>query len=110
MRDGDTLEIVGVPIRLQGLHAPELGEDGGQAAKRFMQDLVAGETLRCELTGEQTYDRFVATCFLAGTDVAAALIRAGLGRDCPRFSGGRYAGLETDQAIERFPLPDYCRP
>jgi endonuclease YncB( thermonuclease family) len=33
VRDGDTIEVAGVPVRLNGLHAPELREPGGQAAK-----------------------------------------------------------------------------
>ena len=38
----------------------------------------------------------------------AALIAAGLGRDCPRFSGGRYAQFERPEA-KRFRLPGYSR-
>ena len=28
VRDGDTIEVGGVAVRLQGLHCPELGEPG----------------------------------------------------------------------------------
>ena len=34
-------------------------------------------------------------CYREGQDIAEALVRAGLARDCPRFSGGRYAAAET---------------
>jgi len=106
VRDGDTIEVDDIPIRLQGLHAPEGDEAGGAEATEFMANLVLGEELECELTGEQSYDRLIGVCFLNGRDIAAELIAAGLGRDCPRYSGGRYA------AIDRRPdmlLPDYCK-
>jgi micrococcal nuclease len=44
-----------------------------------------------------------------GRDIGAELIEAGLARDCPRFSRGRYAELEPE-AARRLPLPGYCTP
>ncbi len=69
-----------------------------------------GETVVCELTGERTHGREVGVCRVDGRDVGAAVIGAGLARDCPRFSGGRYADLETPEAARKLPLPHYCRP
>ena len=40
-------------------------------------------------------------------DLAAGLVQAGLGRDCPRYSGGRYRALERPAAAA-MPLPSYC--
>lgn len=109
VRDGDTIEVGNVPIRLNGLHAPELGDPGGRRAATFMRDLVLHKAVTCSLTGEKTYDRFVGTCWLDGADIAGELVAAGLGRDCPRYSGGRYAAMELDSA-KSMPLPDYCKP
>ena len=39
----------------------------------------------------RTHGRRVGICYQQGKDIAEALIRAGLARDCPGFSGGRYA-------------------
>lgn len=108
VRDGDTIEVGGVAVRLQGLHAPELDEAGGPAAAALMKQQVHGKVVRCDLTGERSHDRAIGICFQAGADIAEALIRVGLGRDCPRFSGGRYAALETVEG-RRLPLPKYCR-
>jgi len=108
VRDGDTVEVDGTPIRLHGVAAPELSEPGGSAAKSFMTDLVARRTVRCQLTGRRSYDRLIGRCFLDGQDIGAAVIGAGLARDCPRFSGGRFAADETE-ASRRLPLPPYCR-
>ncbi|WP_282611073.1 thermonuclease family protein [Pelagibius sp. Alg239-R121] len=109
VRDGDTIEVGSVPIRLNGLHAPELDTTAGKRAAEFMQNLVLHKSVVCRLTGKKSYDRFVAVCELAGRDIAAELVKAGLGRDCRRFSNGRYAKLETKGA-KVLPLPGYCKP
>lgn len=74
-----------------------------------MIDLVNGRRVRCELNGEKTHDRFVGVCYLDDQDIGAAVIKAGLALDCPRFSGGRYKDLETAKAQQRIMLPGYCR-
>jgi len=105
VRDGDTIEVDNVAIRLQGLHAPELDEAGGPEAAAFMVELVMGQELDCDLTGERSHDRLIGVCYLNGRDIAAELIAAGLGRDCARYSGGRYASIDRRPDM---PLPDYC--
>ncbi len=107
VRDGDTIEVGGVPVRLNGVAAPELNEPIGQDAKAFMVSLVAGKSVRCELNGERSHDRVIGICFLDGQDIGASIIAAGLARDCDRFSGGRYAVLDTASS-KRLPLPGYC--
>jgi endonuclease YncB( thermonuclease family) len=39
-----------IPIRLNGVSAPELDEPLGNASKQFVADLVDGKSVRCELT------------------------------------------------------------
>jgi micrococcal nuclease len=109
VRDGDTIEVGKIPIRLNGVSAPELKEPLGQQSKVFMIDLVNDKQVRCELNGEKTYDRFVGICYLGDKDIGAAVIEAGLALDCPRFSDGRYAGVETAAARSTIKLPRYCR-
>lgn len=110
VRDGDTIEIGETAIRLSGLHAPEMDEDGGPAARAFMVELVSGKRVQCRLEGRQSYDREIGTCALDGRDIAGLLVAAGLGRDCPRFSGGKYRHLEPATARREIQLPAYCRP
>jgi micrococcal nuclease len=81
-------------------HAGDPGEPGGTAAKAYTVELVEGQTVVCDLTQERTHGRRVGWCYLAGQDIAEALIRAGLARDCPGFSGGRYAAVEPAAARE----------
>ena len=114
VRDGDTIVVGMMPIRLNGLAAPEGDEPGGDAATQAMVELVLARTLRCELNGEQTHDRCVGVCYLDGADISAEMVAAGLARDCPRFSGGRYQQAEA-QAVaagatigRTYRLPGYC--
>jgi micrococcal nuclease len=109
VRDGDTIEVGKIPIRLNGVSAPELDEPLGPQSKAFMVDLVDGKSVRCELTGAKTYDRLVGTCYLDGVDIGIAVISAGLALDCPRYSGGRYAEFEVNEARAEIALPGYCR-
>ncbi len=109
VRDGDTIEVGKIPIRLNGVSAPELKEPLGQQSKQFMSDLVNGKHVRCELTGAKTYDCFVGTCYIDGEDIGIAVIAAGLALDCPRYSGGRYAEFELAAAREVIKRPNYCR-
>ena len=105
-----------MPIRLNGLAAPEGGEPGGAAATQAMLELVQGHTLRCELDGERTGDRCVGICYLDGADISEVMVHRGLARDCPRYSRGRYAEAELQAAVagatigRAYPLPGYCRP
>jgi micrococcal nuclease len=109
--------VVGnMPIRLNGLAAPEGDEPGGGAATQAMIELVEGRTLRCELDGERTHDRCVGVRHLDGVDISEVMVRSGVARDCPRYSQGRYAEAELQAAAEGatigsiYPLPGYCRP
>jgi micrococcal nuclease len=109
VRDGDTIEVGKIPIRLQGVSAPEMKAPLGPQSKKFVVDLVDGKRVRCELNGEKSHDRFVGICYLQGKDIGAAVIKAGLALDCPRFSGGRYKAVEEASARGRIKLPGYCR-
>jgi micrococcal nuclease len=109
VRDGDTIEVGKIPIRLNGVSAPELNEPLGQQSKQFMRDLIDGKRVRCELNGKKTYDRFVGVCYLGERDIGAAIIKAGLALDCPRYSGGRYKAIEKAAARGTIKLPKYCR-
>ena len=108
VRDGDTIEVGKVPIRLSGVSAPEMNEPLGPKSKSFMTDLVMGKRVRCELDGSKTHDRVVGICYLDGKDIGATVIAKGLALDCPRYSGGRYDKYETKGAAAEIKLPRYC--
>lgn len=81
VRDGDTIEVDGRPIRIAALDCAEAGTFAGEAATRRMRALVAGERLRCSLTGRRSYDRWIGSCRLeSGRDIASVMISEGLCR------------------------------
>jgi endonuclease YncB( thermonuclease family) len=131
--DGDTFDLGGVRIRLQGVDAPERGAQCRDARGR---DWACGSwataELRLRLTRaavvchdleERTRGRVVARCTLDGEDLGALLLADGVVRACPRYArrhphsqgyeaiearaaaGGR--GLHAGDAP---PLPGFCTP
>ncbi len=79
VRDGDTIEVAGTPVRIANLDCAEGDTTQGQAAGRRMAGLVRGEPVTCELEGRMSYDREVGTCALArtGQDLGEILIAEG---------------------------------
>jgi endonuclease YncB( thermonuclease family) len=83
VRDGDTVVVGDVPIRLGSLDCSEMNTTAGQRAAGRMRSLVSAETLTCHLNGRESYDRKIGSCRLPdGRDVAAVMIQEGL---CDRF-------------------------
>jgi endonuclease YncB( thermonuclease family) len=111
VRDGDTIEVQEIPIRLGGLSAPERGEVGGAAAKRLMIGLTLDRTATCELNGEVTYDRLVGRCWVDGLDLAVLMIEAKVAARCPRYDPKEFYAAAQEQAGPwPWPLPEYCIP
>jgi endonuclease YncB( thermonuclease family) len=90
------LTVAGVRVRLKGIDAPERDTPEGQAATAALARLVDGQTVTCELTGEQTRDRVVGYCFVRGRDLQEAMVKSGHAAACPRYST-RYVNVDTSQ-------------
>jgi endonuclease YncB( thermonuclease family) len=104
VRDGDTIIVDGLPIRLKGIAAPESNEPMGRESTLALRALV-GRKLVCMLSGEVSYDRMVGWCSLVGLDLGDMQLAAGLARRCPFFDPGhRY----PDTPASTLPLPTYC--
>ncbi len=65
VRDGDTFEVKGVPIRIAVLDCPENNTSEGKTATRFAKQFKGKQAI-CELTGKTTYDRKVGYCSIDG--------------------------------------------
>ncbi|WP_136652437.1 thermonuclease family protein [Paracoccus aeridis] len=95
--DGDTLRLDApgkdLRLRLWGISAPELREQGGAAAQDALARLVNGQMLTCDLMDVDRYSRPVVRCALPdGADVACEMVRSGHAADWPRYSRGAYGG------------------
>jgi endonuclease YncB( thermonuclease family) len=86
--DGDSIEIAGVRIRLDGVDAPELDQSCtdangrawscGMTAADALRRHLRGRELRCEPSGRDQFRRTIAVCaFPDGSDVNAWLVRQG---------------------------------
>lgn len=111
VRDGDTIEVSGQAVRLQGLTCDEAGTALGDRATRAMRFLVQGQVVTCDLTGAKTYDRAVGRCQLSsGLDLGKALIAEGLCGRCDRYdSDGFYADLQARVGEYSGRMPKYCK-
>ncbi|WP_241772820.1 thermonuclease family protein [Rhodobacter capsulatus] len=100
--DGDTIVIGQTNIRLAGIDAPELNHPFGKSAKWALHKLCNGQVIRAELTGDSSYQRVVATCYLPdGRDLSEEMVKAGHALDWSKHSGGKYRHLEAADARKR---------
>lgn len=92
--DGDTLRVGNERIRIVGVDTPETfspqcedeAKAGYQAAGR-LQHLMNARKVRIERTGKKDkYGRTLAKVYVGVDDVAAVMVREGLGRP---YSGGK---------------------
>jgi endonuclease YncB( thermonuclease family) len=103
--DGDTLEVAGQRVRLEGIDAPEYGQSCsrtwigtwacGKEAQRTLARMLAGQTVSCENKGSDKYGRMLGVCRVAGEDVNAAMVRRGLAWAFVKYSNS-YVKLEAE--------------
>ena len=85
--DGDTIEISGQRVRLEGIDAPEGSQACaragggtwrcGQEASNALQKLIGRQSVRCENRGSDSYGRVLGICFVGATDINAEMVRRG---------------------------------
>jgi endonuclease YncB( thermonuclease family) len=107
----DTIHVVGngniLKVRL-GIAAPEPWQRGRHEAKAYLER-EEGKPVQCILDGTNAHARGVGICYVGGKDIGASVIKAGLARDCPALSHGRYHAIERP-AAQKLDLPFYCEP
>ena len=85
VRDGDTIELGAMAIRLNGLAAPEGDGPAATKPRKQCEPWCLARWLHASWMGDRNHDRCIAVCTLDGADIAAALVSEVLARDCPRF-------------------------
>ncbi len=83
--DGDTLYVQGAQdpgrqraVRLYGIDAPEICQDGGPAAREALQARVLGQPVRVQQLGTDSYGRELAVVTWRGLDLGRWLVEQGL--------------------------------
>ena len=112
---GDTLEVAGRRLRLDGIAVPEIASPEGWMAAAMLRHIVAGHAVRCRETRAGPEGRVLAICHRDdGHDIGELMVRLGHALDCQRDSAGRYAEAEAAaladgrNLAQNFPLPRRC--
>lgn len=105
--DGDTIEIHGERIRLNGIDAPESGQtcrkaDGspyrcGQVAAFALADWIGRSLVICHPQGEDRYGRTIAACSVRDEDMGRWLVEQGHALAYRRYSQ-EYVPAEAEAA------------
>ena len=111
VRDGDTIEVGNIAIRLNGLTCDERGTALGDRATAYLRSQLLGKTATCSLNGERTYDRLVGRCATEDLgDIGAHLITQQLCGRCERYdSGNEYVQAQTKAGPYAGTMPSYCK-
>ena len=74
VRDGDTFEVGGIPVRLAALDCPENKTKEGKQVTKYAKRFEGAKVV-CELTGAMTYDRIVGYCSVNGDDYGLIMMQ-----------------------------------
>lgn len=105
--DGDTIDVGGQRIRLEGIDAPEIaqtcgtGTGGtwpcGREAAKALQALLSNADVACDSRGNDKYGRMLGTCFADGKDVNATMVKNGYAWVFVKYSSTYVAEEKTAQ-------------
>ncbi len=85
--DGDTITVGSEKIRLLGIDAPELnqkcydkksrGWPCGESAKSFLEGLMIGKSINCEIHSKDKYKRSLGVCYGDKINLNQEIVKAG---------------------------------
>lgn len=108
-KDGDSLMVDDVEVRLFGIDAPELdqrckkqGQEWacGREAATQLDNLLRGKTVRCEKTGTDRFGRTLARCLAGSTDLNRVMVGLGYAVAFRRYSTD-YVSAEESAKVNR---------
>jgi endonuclease YncB( thermonuclease family) len=94
-KDGDSLEVNGVRIRLYGIDAPELSQTCNRGGKQWpcgrdafdnLSGLATGREVRCSRLGRDDFDRVLAKCTVGGFEVNRTMVERGYATAFRKYS------------------------
>lgn len=95
--DGDSITLLTagnrqLKVRLDGIDAPEDGQEFSAVSKRTLSSWIAGKTVTLEVSGTDRYQRTLGTIYLEGQNVNLLMVRAGMAWHYKKYS--------DDQALD----------
>lgn len=85
-------------IRFHGIDAPESHQAYGQAAKKFVSDLIYDKDIRVEVQTRDKYGRLVGKVFVGDTNVNLEVVKAGYAWWYRQYGAGETAIAEAEAA------------
>jgi endonuclease YncB( thermonuclease family) len=105
--DGDTVEIRGIKVRLEGIDAPEVNQfclddksqprECGKGVRDRLIEKSAGRSWTCHVSGQDVYRRSLAFCYVGGEDIQRWMVRSGFALSFRRYSHA----YDADEATAR---------
>ena len=120
--DGDTLTVLDGQnqqhkIRLNGIDAPESGQEFGQASKRNLSELVFGKDVAVIWSKTDRHSRKVGTVLVGSTNANLEQLKAGLAwyyrqyaGDVPEIERAQYEAAEAEARAEKRGLWQQSKP
>ena len=106
--DGDTLDLGGLKVRIEGIDAFESGQncfDGkgrewtcGEAGRALLMKMTRGQKVTCAGDAFDQYDRLIADCFAGKVNLGAAMVESGLAVAFVKFSDTYVSQEKTARA------------
>lgn len=98
--DGDTFDLDGTRIRIDGIDAPEYGQkcgsrDCGVEALEALDNLIHSGPINCQSMGDDGYGRVIGKCVVAGQDIGARLVSDGFAYAFVKYSTDYVAEEES---------------
>ena len=107
--DGDTIKIGNLPVRLQGIDAPEglqrCEREGsqypcGKEATKTLAALIGGRPVQCEIVGKDDFGRILGNCHAGQTDLNATMVSRGWALAFVKYSD-RYAAEQQSAEMDK---------
>ncbi len=108
--DGDTLDVAGKRVRLEGIDAPESAQscarasEGtwkcGKAASDALREMIGRRRVECRSDGKDGYGRVLGICSVGGQEINAELVRQGYAWAFVKYSDS-YVAQEAEARAQR---------
>jgi endonuclease YncB( thermonuclease family) len=104
--DGDTITVLTSnnkqeKVRLDGIDAPEKGQDFGEKSRQYLASLVAGKTVRIQYRNKDQYGRILGTVYIGNMNVNEAMVREGLAWQYYYNKDKKYKELQADAKAKK---------